>query len=237
MDLSRYQELTGVSVATGQTGYMTAQLARAQSMLETMLGFTLTPDSVTTNLYNELGKSQSECACPSVGTETLDDPDDVIGSYRLFDFNGKDQYLHVDPFTTVHKVKLVYMRQGEAPNGVTIRTLEDDNVRVHLGRDGWGKYIERCRTCVCVCDCHDCIQLAVDADWLYPEDLPDDLSYVLADMVTFYSDLKRNIRSETITTHSYTKFSNTAPELEPSNLSVIKKYAGPGGSVTVQPTW
>ncbi len=236
MDLSKYQELTGINVSAGRSQYVQAQINRCVSMLETMLGFTLNPDNVNDNLYNEVGKARSECACPSVAIEDLDDPDDVVDGYRLFPYNSVDTYLHVDPFTKVNAVKLVFIKQGADADGVTLRTFDDERVRVHLGRDGVGKYIELCKDCFCECGCQDCVQLAVDADWLPSGDLPDDLLYVLADMVTFYSDRKRNVKSESITTHSYTKFDNKPPELEPQNLAIIQRYAGPLGSATSEPT-
>ena len=54
-------------------------------------------------------------------------------------------------------------------------------------------------------------------------------------MATYYSDPNSNIRSESIDTHSYTKFSDIAPENESFNLAVLKKYAGPYGSVSRMP--
>lgn len=244
MDLSKYEELTGRSISTGKTAFMTAQLKRAQSMLETLLGYTLSPENVATNFYNELGKTTSECACPSVDTEDLTDPDDVVGAYRLYDYNHLDQFFHVDPFSKINKVKLVYVKQGDGDNGVTIKTFSDGEIKVRIGRDGIGKYIEHCQDCLCVCSCdYNCVQLAVDAEWLWGVDgddeaieMPVELQYVLTDMVTWYGDPKLNVKSESITTHSYTRFDNTPPEQEPMNLSVIKRYAGPHGSVTTQPT-
>jgi hypothetical protein len=236
MDLSKYQELTGITVSASRAVYVQAQINRSIAMLETLLGFTLDPENVDTNLYNEVGKARTECACPSVDTEDLDDPDEVIGAYRMFPYNTLDQFLHVDPFTKLHAVKLVFVKQGASGDGVTLRTFNDERVRVHQGRDGIAKYIELCRDCFCDCGCDGCVQLAVDADWLWEGELPNDLLYVLADMVTYYSDQKRNVKSESITTHSYTKFDRVAPETEPQNLAVIQRYAGPLGSATVMPT-
>lgn len=240
MDLSKYQELTGLSVSSAKAGLIQAQINRVQAMLETMLGYPLSPGDVNTNLYNELGKSRDECACPSVVTqdEDLEDPDTVVGAYRLFPYNDLDQYLHIDPFSRINKVKLVFIRQGEGNNGVTIRTFDTEKLRIDIGRDGIGKYLELCRDCLCTCDCNNCVQFAVDAEWLWDDqdEVPLDLQYVWADMVTYYSNPKRDIKSESITTHSYTKFDKVAPETEPHNLAVIKKYAGPHGSATVMPT-
>lgn len=239
MDLSKYQELTGIKVSSSKAPKVQATINRVQSMLETMLGFTLDSDKTTENLYNELGKSQSECACPSDAVEAnLADADAVQGAYRLFDYNRLDQYIHIDPFKEIYKVKLVYIKQGSDNGGVTIKTFSDSQIRVDIGRDGIGKYLELCRECQCDCNCSNCVQIAVDADWLWCDqgEIPTDLLNVFADMVTYYSNPKKDIKSENITTHSYTRFDNVAPEAEPSNLAVIKRYAGPNGSATVTPT-
>lgn len=238
MTLAEYQTLTGITVSSANTAKVTAQIARTQAILETLLGFTLNPDKVEENLYNELGKTTESCFCPSVDLEDLQDPDPVVGAYRLFRYNSADQYFHVDPFSTVHKVKLVYIKAGTGTNGVTIKTFDTDEIRVNYGRDGLAKYIEHCHDCLCICECENCVQLAVDADWLWTPatEIPTDLQYVWADMITWYADSKnKGIRSESIDTHSYTRFDNKPPELDPSNLAIIKRYAGPYGSVSVMP--
>jgi len=240
VELSTYEQLTGLKVSSARNAIVTAAINRSQAILETMLGFTLDPEKVETNLYNELGKSRSECSCPSVNTDNLDDADEVVGSYRLFMYDPNDKYFHVDPFVKLHKVKLVWVRPGDSednPQGVTIKTFDADDIRVELGHAGWAKYIEHCLDCLCVCDCKNCVQLAVDADWAWDdsENIPQDLLYLWADMVTYYSNPKKDIKSESITTHSYTKFDNTAPQDEPHNLAVIRKYAGQHGSAVVMP--
>lgn len=237
MNLSEYQSLSGITVSSSNTALVTAQIARTQAMLETMLGFTLDSSKVNTNLYNELGKTVNECACPSVDTENLQDPDTVTTAYRLYRYNTLDKYFHVDPFKRLNKVKLVFIKQGAGDNGITLKTFDLDEVRVQYGRESWSKYIEHCLDCLCSCDCDDCVQLAVDAEWVWSDstELPLDLKYVWVDMITWYANCKKDIRSESIDTHSYTKFDRSAPELEPQNLAVIKKYAGPYGSVTVNP--
>lgn len=236
MDLSIYTELTGLTVPTGQQALFTATIRRTKSMLETMLGFTLDPAKVNTNLYNELGKTTLECACPSVDTDNLQPPDAVVTAYRLYHFNSLDSYFHVDPFSKLNKVKLVFIRPGAGNNGITLKTFDNDQLRSEFGRDGWSKYIEHCLNCLCDCKCDKCVQLAVDADWLWTEDIPEDLLYVWAEMVTYYTNSKQeNLKSESIDTHSYTFRDNVQPEIKPQNLAVLKKYAGPYGSVAVMP--
>lgn len=237
MNLKTFEELTGTTVSTAKVAFYKAQIRRTKSMLETMLGFTLCPNGSYENLYKELGKSQLECACPGVNIQNLLPADDVVDSYRLYPYNKDDQYFAVDPFIKLNKVKLVYVKPGAEPNGVTLKTFDEDEIRVQMGRGTFSKYIEHCKTCLCSCDCQDCVQLAVDAEWAWDsiKDIPEDLLYVWVDMISYYSDKKNNIKSESIDTHSYTKFEKVAPETEPSNLAIIKRYAGPYGSVMVMP--
>lgn len=220
MNLDKYQELTGITVPDSQAAAIEAQIKRVRNTLEGLLGWPLTKSKVSINHYEEFGKSVDECDFNGPYNE----PDSVVNAYRLFNFNKHDQFLKVDPFTIIHAAKLVFLRPGEGPNGITLQTL--DNIRVHVSR-GVKKYIERCEDCFCRFDCEDCVQLAVDADWLYEDCLPEDLLYAWADAVTYENDCKKDIRSETLGTHSYTKFDRENPWV--TNAGVIKKYAGANG--------
>lgn len=241
MDLDSYKELTGATVTTSQEATFEAQILRQQATLEQLLGFTLDSSKTNTNLYNELGKTKTDCSCPDVGDQDLNPADTVVGAYRIFDYNADDEYLHVDPFTKVHKVKLIYSRFGEAPTGVTLREFNKvgdsyNTATVHFDANGLSKYIRQCWEKLCICSCTDCVQLAVDADWGWTTgNIPTDLLYVWADMVTHYANPKRRVKSESITSHSYTLADEVAPEKDPTNLATIKKYAGPNGSAVVMP--
>lgn len=228
MTLEKYTALTGITVSSNDEALVTAQLNRSQLILENLLGFTLNPKKVSENLYNEQGKTQLECAsCPNVDTENLLARDSVKYGYRLYSYDHRDKYFYVDPFCGVNKIKLVVGR-------VTVKTFDADEFRVNYGRDGMAKYIENCQTNLCQCGCKDCVQLAVDANWLWrvEKQIPSDLLQVWADMATYYTDCKRNIKSESIGgVHSYTKFDNDKVEELSSSLSVIKRYAGPYGAV------
>lgn len=235
MDLAKYQKLAGFTVSSGNITKVTATINRTRIMLENMLGFSLYASEVSENFYKELGKTSESCFCSSIDLEDLDDPDEIEGSYRLFKYDRRDKYFFIDPFLTVYKVKQVYIKQGKGNNGVTVKTFDDDEIRLQYRKD-WGKYIEYCQSCLCECKCENCVQLAVDADWLNEDCLPLDLQYLWADMISYYADDKHGIKSESIDTHSYTKESNTAPEANSVNLAIIKKYAGPHGSVMSNPT-
>jgi hypothetical protein len=232
MDLSKYQTLSGITVSSSDQVRVSAIINRTRSILETMLGFTLDPSKVSTNFYNELGKTQIECPCPSVDIDNLLAADDIVDSYRLFPYNKLDKYFHVDPFITLNTMKLVILRDGDEPNGITVKTFESDEIRIESAYNSVSKYIRETVGCFCNTDCGDNVQIAIDASWLFEECLPDDLRYLWVDMIGYYSDCKSNIKSESINTHSYTKFDNVKPEEEKQNLAIIRKYAGPFGSVT-----
>lgn len=234
MNIEKYQELTGITVDSEDIAKITAQIRRTKGFLENMLGYSLDKKKAGINQYEEKGKATVDCIFrdSNFDLDTLDlsAPDQVIGSYRLFNYNKADKFFEVDPFTKLHKVKLVFVKSGDEPNGITHKTFDDGRVRVH--REGRiTKAIERCKECFCSCYCDSCVQLAVDADWLNEDCLPDDLLYIWADMVTFYTDDKKDLKSETLATHSYTKNTLTKPEELSESVAIIKKYAGPNGSV------
>jgi hypothetical protein len=224
MTLAEYKSITGLTVATADETRVTAQITRVQRILEDILGYTLTAASVNTNQYVEIGKTADECPCPDVDMDTLKAPDAVVKAYRLFNYNRKDKMISIDPNSKVHKVKLV-------KDGVTFKTFETDEYRLHY-KHNFIKYIEECDNCCwcsCVYDCY-CTQLAIDADWLWTATLPNDLLQVFADMVTYYADLQNNIKSETLGSHSYTKFDKSLPQMESYNWKILQKYIGANGS-------
>ena len=234
MTISQYEAITGTTVASGDSTRVTAEIARARRKLESLLGYTLDPTLRDTNLYFEAGKTSSEYSCPVVNDANLLPPDPVITAYRLYGFNPKDPYLHVDPFTDVNAVKLVYIRQGAAPNGITVKTFDAKYVREYQGRTAWSKYLSEFDHHYHFSCAHSHqLQLAVDAVWQFAT-IPDELLDVWADMVTHYSDESNNIKSESILTHSYTKFDTGTPEMRSENMRTISRFAGPHGSVSKQ---
>lgn len=227
MDLTTYQTLTGIT-ADNPTR-TTAEIARTQTMLESLLGYTLNTSLVNTNLYNELGKTDSECSCPVDDLDSLLAPDAVVTAYRLFDYNITDKFWHVDPFTKINSVKLVYVKQGASPNGVTVKTFADTDIRSVMSKDSWSKYIEYTPSEYYLCKHDHHIQLAVDAVWQFTT-IPTELKYVWCDMITYYANDSADIKSESILTHSYTKGDTTPPEYRARNKSIIAHYAGPRGA-------
>jgi hypothetical protein len=239
MYLGKYEEITGITTAEDDRAKMTASCARAKRNLESLLGFTLDKDLVNTNQYAETGKTQSTFPFPIFdGSYTLDPADAVVYAYRLFSYNDKDEYLSIDPCTVINKVKLV-------KDGITFATFDPNYYRAHY-KNGLIKYVQLVKPWICwhtVDFLHYCqyMQLAVDANWLWPDNdtIPEDLISVWADMVLYLSLVdKRHLKSESIGPHSYTLYdtANIRPESIPENMSIIKKYAGANGLIYKMPT-
>lgn len=229
MDVQVYERLTGKSVAKDKVQYFQAQIDRVQSKLENILGYTLAPQ----HIYSELGKTKQECVCPnSPESADLLPPDAVQGIVKIFPYNWKDQYLMVDPFYQVYKVKLGRIVGNN--QFITLKTFDEFDQKMMSG--GIGKAIEKCSGCLCSCECKDCVQLVVDADWVDFSDkgrsVPNDLLYLLCDMVDYYTDESRKYQSESVTGHSWTRGSeNIAPEKEEDALILLSRFTGPFGQV------
>lgn len=188
-----------------------------------MLGFPICPDTNTNN-YTEKGKASSELSCSNIDTSNLLPGEMPQGTYRVFPYNIRDKFFAVDPFTNLYSVKLAkVLGDGEF---VTIKEFNLPQVR-GIYNGSFAKFIEYCHECGCEYDC-ECAQLVVDADWLT---CPDDLMLLLADMITYESDCSKNIKSESVTGHSWSYGDRHAPETVQSNINIIRRYAGPNGSL------
>lgn len=248
MDQKTFTNLTGVILTDSQVARFGSLVEACGQKLEDLLGWPLDP-SDWGNQYLEIGKTKCEWwTCPSVDTPDLDDPDPVVGRTRLYTWRPSDPYLFVDPALKIHKVKLV-------KNGITYRTFEvnDYSLRLMNGRSTYGRYIE-------FADClyrwldlwyynpdilalvvasrapdGDYLQVAIDADWAFPEDdennltLPLPLQMAWADFIAYRIDLKRDVKSESVLSHSYTR--NVTPDPEMVHADEIRKYAGPKGTM------
>jgi len=235
VDLTLYAKLTGKTIPKNQEPYYEALIARTQAKLESILGWSFTP----TALYQEKGKTQRDCVCPDIPQSDLLPADEVKGIIKVFPYNWKDKFLHIDPFQAVYAVKLVKVLDNR--EFITFKTFE--NFTPQMEANGLGRYIERCKTCFCDCNCKDCVQLAVDADWLtIPEEsglaFPADLFYLWCDMIDYYGDPARDITSESVDGHSWSKGKDAliAPEATDAAIVILKKYAGPFGLVDRIPT-
>lgn len=226
MKVELYERLTGKGVDNPDAFQL--YLNRIQSKLETLLGYTLSPS----NLYTELGKTKTDCSCLEIPK-----PDELLpatptrGSIKVFPYNHKDKKWRVDPFYEVYAVKLVkVVSKGR------LATVKDfEYFSPEYAANGIGNYIEKCGNCGCDCGCKNCVQLAVAADWVdFAEEgdsVPNELLYLLIDMVEFYADPGREVRSESVDGHSWSRGDIVAPEDKPEARLLLKRYAGPYGSV------
>ena len=131
MNLEEYEKLMGITIPESKRVYMEAQIKRVQTKLESLLGFTLK----ASHIYTELGKTQVECVCPDI-PQTLLPADEVKGIIKIFPYNYKDKFLHIDPFLEVYTVKLGKVTENKG--FVTYKTFE--SFTKQYMSQGIGKY-------------------------------------------------------------------------------------------------
>lgn len=240
MDQTTFTNLTGITLSSSQSTRFDSVAELSGETLEEMLGWPLDPYGWD-DQYIEIGKTTDEWwSCPTVDTSELDPADEVEGNNRLYTWSPVEPYLFIDPAVEIHSVKLV-------KNGVTYRTFDADeySLRIQNGREPFGRYIQFCD------ELHtwmlslwprpqfvsllasqrradgDYVQVAVDADWGF-ETLPLTIQKVQADLVSYELDLKRDLKSETILSHSYTRSTRADPAT--AYAATLKKYVGPRGT-------
>lgn len=221
MDLkSKFSDLTGIKLTNANKARFLGAMVRANSILEDLLGFSLDPDERETN--------------------QLDTGTPPTFANRIFPLRRYDQYHHIDPSSAVYAVYLLR-------NNAVDQTFNTDEWSARYTR-GIYKYLTINRflnlpafyntyfldTFFQVINSqYDNFALLVDAQWLFDpaNGLPDDLMGVWCEMVTYYADNKRQIKSETLGTHSYSKFQQETPEEIEANRRILQKYAGPRGTI------
>ena len=245
MTIAEYQTLTGITVSDADAPRIKAIIRKAETKLETLLGYSLLKQKT----WTELGKVQSDGlipfpSLPSTGETTidLDEPDVQDGDIQLFNYDSLNTHLRINPAIEVYSAKIVTPVNSDE----FITLYELDNVTPYLNSAGlvtaltryaswftWGWYNNL------LWPERNSLQLAVEADFVNVCDIDKypDLAYLLADMVTYYSDpnysIMGNIRSESIDSHSYSRAStgptpdSAAPEGQLSSKKIIEKYAGP----------
>ncbi len=245
MTIAEYEELTGTTVSTADTPKMTATLKRAQTRLESLLGYSLSKQKN----WTELGKVRFSGLVPfpslPLADEVVDNllpPDDEVGTTQLFNFNTLDKHLRINPAKEVYRAKIVLpINDGEF---ITICELE--NVTPYLNEAGLVVALSRYTSWFTWSWWNSLpfgygskLMLAVDAKFVNSCDAEKypDLAYLLSDMVTYYADpnysVMGNIRSESIDSHSYSRAStgatpdSAAPEGQMTSKRIIEKYAGP----------
>lgn len=249
MDLVKYQELTGTTVAEGNTARYTAVILRTNALLESALGYSLVSSK---NLdKQELGKVQYDGLYPyfPLDTNNLLDADEQEGSFRLFPYNESDIYIKTDPYSNIYHVKLVTPLNDD--EFVTYSDLTD---YVSKKARKFGKYVEKQDAwfkwgwyswLLQNLGQDNGLLIAVDADWLNCNNMPSDLQYLWADMVTYYSSddvsVTGNLKSESVNGHSYSynnagggKGQDLAPHQSAAGLTTIAQYAGPNGTLATR---
>lgn len=226
MNQSTFTRLTGRTLTSAQVSLLSGSAETAKRALEDLLGWPLDPNCWD-DQYFERGKTQSDYVCLDEDTE-LDDPDDVVGSLRVYRWDPADVYLAIDPAVTIHAVKLV-------SDDVTYKTFELGEYRPQWvnGRERYAKYIEISHDCTwyrhhLYCCCHAGRQVAVDADWAF-ETVPKVLQQVWAALIWDDLNPKRDLRSQTLGPHSYT-FATDSSVVDKYG-SVLRQYEGPNGTV------
>lgn len=215
MDSEKYTELTGITVNSSNEARINAAITRTQAILENLLGYTLDEDQRDTNYLDGVTPEFA---------------------YRLFPYNKKDKYKHIDPATQIYTIKIL-------KNGQVEDTLEDDEYSIVNDRGIVKYFVMHNLPCGCVeiCYCtNPNYQFAVDAEYVFASDaIPNDLLSIWADMVTYYADFKRDVKSETLGSHSYTKFGGQSlkPEEDVANRRIIARYAGPRGQAVRNNTY
>lgn len=246
MTIAEYQELTGTTVSEADTPRVKAAIRKAEIKLGTLLGYPLSKQKT----WTELGKVRYDGLVPFPSLPLSDDvidklnaPDDQNGEIQLFNIDELDKHIRINPAKEVYRAKIVLPVNRD--EFVTIYDLE--NATPYLNTTGLVVAISRYYSWFSwtwwnslAWPDRNNLMLAVEADYVnvcdankYP-----DLAYLLADMVTYYSDphysVLGNIRSESIDSHSYSRAStgstpdSAAPEGQGSSKLIIEKYAGPG---------
>lgn len=245
MDQSTFTSLTGIPLTPAQQTTFNSVSQMAGQMLEEALGWPVNPADWD-NQYIEIGKLPEPESWDfdwdwDINLDDLDPPDAVQGQLRVFRWDEHDRFLFIDPATAIHAVKLI-------KDDVTVCTFDPQHYRTQWtnGPTTFSRYIElRPHSLltkwllflwaplpeVMFGMEHRFVQVAIDADWGF-KSLPLPLQRVWAEQIAYELDLKRDIKSETMLGHSYSKDARVTPVVK--YASTLQKYAGPN-STAVKP--
>ena len=218
---NEYETISGSTLTSSETSRFSTMLGIATAQMENALGWPLDPTSWD-DTFTEAGKAPTETCCFTEEPATLDQADTVVGALRVFDLRRLVKVVPIDPCTVLNKVKLVR-------NEVTYKTFAEDDYRLQLENSitPFGKYLFfRSDHCLSqALDSSPYFQLAIDADWEFAT-LPQELLLVLTRYLAWEFDTGRDLKSESVQGHSYTKNSMTPFE---ENKAILSRYAGPHG--------
>lgn len=220
MDLAqKYSELTGFNINNANQARILAAIEKTQIVLEDLLGYTLDKNDRLTNQVDGLSPTYA---------------------YRRFPLRHKDTYQQIDPCTSITTIKLY-------KNGSVEDTLDSDEFTSKIDRGYITKFTLN-ETKILNYTWYPFHKLVlpttyeyewvIDANWGFANNqYPDPLLIVWAEFVTYFAKRKKDIRSESLGGHSYTKFEEVAPQKDPINNKILRRYAGPRGTINVNPTF
>lgn len=268
LDISDFRSITGFDLEDEtQIAMFNRANSRATRKIIQYLGW----DPTYRTTYEEVGIAVNEGTCPTeeqlaqwqanpVTYNFFSDPDVEVGTTKLFPYYPEDSNYFIDPCTAVHSVKIVKVVSSDVQQFMTVKKLSPDdwNQKTNMGymvsRKPVISWIEICKaptTLPCECDDpHTCYMLAVDADWV--RELPEDLIYLLADLILFNMQHQPSlsaestyaIQSESVDGHSVSyntsvtniNAKNTEDEVMEPYLDMLKFYIGPYSILYVNKT-
>lgn len=223
MNLELYQELIGTIIPQAQVARVTAVINRVNALAEGLLGF----DPTGPSTFTERGKSNGlPIDLDNLLPADLDESGD--GEYVSIPYRYKDIFFRLAPASAVHAVKFgvpisndEFVTVGEMKtfylkaNGKMISAIEKP-----LGIY-WSDVVQTYFT-----EPDMNVQLFVQGTWLAGENLPVDLQYALVEMVDYYKSpnvsAAGNIKSESISGHSYSRSDAKAPETTTASMTFTK---------------
>ena len=142
MDLSEYIEISGLAVKDSQREFVTANIKKAQFMIESALGFTLDAEKAAQNLYTETGQAPDDnWICGGSDADLLPADDEPDEKYRLFTASeplnpfSLTALTRIDPATAISKVKLVH-------GTVNVHTFTTSELALLTNANGYGRLVD-----------------------------------------------------------------------------------------------
>ena len=207
MTIAEYQELTGITVSTADETRVKAAIRKSEVRLGTLLGYSLTGQQK----WTELGKVRYNGFIPfpslPVSEEALSnltEADEQTGDIQLFNFDELDKHIRINPAKEAYRAKIVLPVNRD--EFITIYDMENatpylNSASLVVALTRYSEWFTWTWWNSLLWADKQTLMIAVDANYVnvcdanrYPE-----LAYLLADMVTYYSDpsysIMGNIRS------------------------------------------
>ena len=241
--IQRYAEYKGLEFTEETIATYTPLLQRAISLMETKLGFPLDPEKRPTIDIAGVSKHGCDCRMENIDSESLDPAPEITGSLTMAPFDKRMQNQRVNPFASIYNVYVAKRVEG---TGEVVVLQEATNYQPIIRSNGFGNYIKGCQNnhCAVVCGdtCKDCVSLLIDGDWLSLDNLPDELIFMLFDVMDWLEDggfTNTGVTSESVDGHSvsygdWAKVHGYTPYDDPSNALILARYLGAFGDISRQ---